>query len=59
MVKNVEEKDIYTHNHGDRVRDYSIKIAKVLNLSNEKIENTAFASLLVMMSVKFLYRMKY
>lgn len=45
MVKNVEEKDIYTHNHGDRVRDYSIQIAKVLDLSNERIESITFASL--------------
>jgi HD-GYP domain-containing protein (c-di-GMP phosphodiesterase class II) len=45
MVKNVEKKDTYTHNHGDRVRDYSIKIAKALALSNERIESTAFASL--------------
>jgi HD-GYP domain-containing protein (c-di-GMP phosphodiesterase class II) len=45
MVKNVEEKDIYTHNHGDRVRDYSLKIAKILGLSSDRLENIVFASL--------------
>ena len=44
MVKNVEEKDIYTHNHGERVRDYSLKIAEILGFSSEKLENIAFAS---------------
>ncbi|MBK5242210.1 HD domain-containing phosphohydrolase [Clostridium sp.] len=45
MVKSVEEKDIYTHSHGERVRDYSINIAKILGLSSERLENIAFASL--------------
>lgn len=45
MIKNVEEKDIYTHNHGNRVRDYSIKIAKILGLSCESLESIIFASL--------------
>ncbi len=45
MIKNVEEKDIYTHNHGNRVRDYSLKIANILGLSSERIENIVFASL--------------
>jgi HD-GYP domain-containing protein (c-di-GMP phosphodiesterase class II) len=44
MVKNVEEKDIYTHNHGERVRDYSLKIAEILGFSSERLENIAFAS---------------
>jgi HD-GYP domain-containing protein (c-di-GMP phosphodiesterase class II) len=45
MVKNVEEKDTYTHNHGLRVRDYSIKIAEILGFSSERLESIAFASL--------------
>jgi len=45
MNKNVEEKDIYTRNHGVRVRDYSIKIAKILGFSCERLENIVFASL--------------
>jgi HD-GYP domain-containing protein (c-di-GMP phosphodiesterase class II) len=45
MIKNVEEKDIYTHNHGNRVRDYSIKIAKILGLASESLESIIFASL--------------
>ena len=44
MVKNVEEKDIYTHNHGERVRDYSIKMAVILGFSSERLESIAFAS---------------
>jgi HD-GYP domain-containing protein (c-di-GMP phosphodiesterase class II) len=45
MNENVEEKDIYTHNHGVRVRDYSLKIAKILGFSSERLENIVFASL--------------
>ena len=45
MNKNVEEKDIYTRNHGVRVRDYSLKIAKILGLSSGRLENIVFASL--------------
>lgn len=45
MNKNVEQKDIYTRNHGVRVRDYSLKIAKILGLSSERLENIVFASL--------------
>lgn len=45
MNRDVEEKDIYTRNHGVRVRDYSLKIAKTLGLSSERLENIVFASL--------------
>lgn len=45
MVKNVEEKDIYTHEHGMRVRNYSLKIAEILGFSSERLENIIFASL--------------
>jgi HD-GYP domain-containing protein (c-di-GMP phosphodiesterase class II) len=45
MVKSVEAKDIYTHNHGERVRYYSIKIAEILGFSSERLESIVFASL--------------
>jgi putative nucleotidyltransferase with HDIG domain len=45
LSKRVQEKDVYTHGHGERVTDYAIKIANKLNLSKEKIENIGFASL--------------
>jgi HD-GYP domain-containing protein (c-di-GMP phosphodiesterase class II) len=45
LAKKVEEKDIYTHGHNKRVKDYSVKIANKLNLSKEIIENILFASL--------------
>lgn len=40
-----QEKDLYTHNHGDRVKDYSVAMASKLGLSKESVENIAFASL--------------
>ncbi len=41
----VEEKDIYTHGHITRVKDYALKIGNKMRLSKEKIENIGFASL--------------
>ncbi|WP_432667255.1 HD domain-containing protein [Wukongibacter baidiensis] len=40
-----QKKDLYTHNHGDRVKDYSVAIGNKLGLSKESVENIAFASL--------------
>jgi putative nucleotidyltransferase with HDIG domain len=45
LAQEVEKKDIYTHNHIQRVRDYSLKIANKLNLSKEMTENIVFAAL--------------
>jgi HD-GYP domain-containing protein (c-di-GMP phosphodiesterase class II) len=45
MIKNVEEKDVYTHNHGNRVREYSLKIAEILGLSTDRLESLIFAAL--------------
>ncbi len=45
LSKKVEEKDMYTHGHTKRVKDYAIKIGSNLNLSKEKIENLGFAAL--------------
>lgn len=45
LANSIEEKDIYTHGHIQRVKDYGIKIGNKLNLSKEKIENIGFASL--------------
>lgn len=38
ILKRVEEKDIYTHNHGKRVQEYSVAIAKKLKLPNDRME---------------------
>lgn len=45
LLKKSEEKDVYTHKHGNRVQDYSVKIAKKLGLSNEINYSLALASL--------------
>ncbi|MGO1369280.1 HD-GYP domain-containing protein [Senegalia sp. (in: firmicutes)] len=45
ISKKSQEKDMYTHNHGERVQKYSIEIANKLKLSNDMIERIAFASL--------------
>ncbi|NLP50418.1 HD-GYP domain-containing protein [Bacillus sp. RO1] len=44
IAKQVEEKDKYTYKHSDRVANYSIRIAKKLNLSKERLENLRIAS---------------
>lgn len=41
----VEEKDIYTHGHISRVKEYALKIGNKMRLSEETIENIGFASL--------------
>lgn len=45
LANDVEEKDIYTHGHISRVKDYGLKIGNKLRLSKEKIENIGFAAL--------------
>lgn len=45
IAKEVEIKDVYTHGHSMRVKDYSVMIANKLNLSKERIENLTYASL--------------
>lgn len=45
LANEVEEKDIYTHGHNNRVKDYSLKIANKLRLSKEKVENIGLAAL--------------
>jgi HD-GYP domain-containing protein (c-di-GMP phosphodiesterase class II) len=45
MTRNVEEKDSYTHGHGLRVRNYSLKIAELLSLSGDRFENIIIAAL--------------
>lgn len=45
LANSVEEKDIYTHGHIQRVKDYGIKIGSKMKLSKEKIENIGFAAL--------------
>lgn len=45
LANSVEEKDIYTHGHIQRVKDYGIRIGNKMRLSKEKIENIGFAAL--------------
>lgn len=45
LAKEVEIKDMYTHSHIQRVRDYALKIANKLNLTKEMTENIVFAAL--------------
>ncbi|MBS4538432.1 HD domain-containing protein [Clostridium sp. D2Q-11] len=45
ISKRSQKKDMYTHNHGDRVQTYSIEIANRLKLSDDEVERIAFASL--------------
>lgn len=45
VVKQVEEKDQYTFQHSARVQEYSIRVAKELQLSKETVENLYFASI--------------
>ena len=45
LSNSVEEKDIYTHGHIQRVKDYGLKIGNKMRLSKERIENIGFASL--------------
>ena len=45
IVKQIEQKDKYTYQHSARVQTYSIRLAKQLQLSKEKLENLYFASL--------------
>jgi len=45
LSKKSQEKDMYTHNHGDRVGRYSIEIANKLKLSDDMVERIAYASL--------------
>ncbi|HOB19282.1 MAG TPA: HD domain-containing phosphohydrolase [Candidatus Atribacteria bacterium] len=45
LADKVSEKDRYILEHNRRVRDYALKIAGKLNLSKERSENLAFASM--------------
>ncbi len=45
LLKKSEEKDVYTHKHGNRVQDYSVKIASKLGLSKEINYTISLASL--------------
>ncbi len=45
ISKKSQKKDMYTHDHGSRVQQLSIKISNALNLNNDKVENIGFASL--------------
>jgi HD-GYP domain-containing protein (c-di-GMP phosphodiesterase class II) len=45
MVKRVEEKDMYTNNHGERLGEYVLKIGEKLNLPKDKFESLYYAAL--------------
>lgn len=45
LLTKIEIKDLYTHSHGKRVRDYSTMIGKKLGLSEARLEKLVFASL--------------
>ncbi len=45
MVKSVEEKDFYTHSHGQRVQKYARAIADRLGFKGQQLENILYASL--------------
>lgn len=45
LLRKSEDKDIYTHKHGNRVQDYSVKIGSKLGLSTEINYTLALASL--------------
>lgn len=46
MVKSIEARDPYTSGHSRRVKEYAIKIAKLLNLSPVEVEKIGTAALL-------------
>lgn len=45
LIKSVMEKDMYTHEHNNRLHGYSMQIAKKFNLSGEKMDNLLFAAM--------------
>jgi putative nucleotidyltransferase with HDIG domain len=46
LAKTIEAKDPYTHGHSQRVREYAMLIASLLNLSSEEVETVGKAALL-------------
>jgi len=44
VVKQVEEKDNYTYQHSCRVQEYSFKIARMLKLSKDRLEDLYFST---------------
>ncbi|HEY2066629.1 MAG TPA: HD-GYP domain-containing protein [Gemmatimonadaceae bacterium] len=46
MVKSIEARDPYTSGHSRRVKEYAIKIAKLLGLSQAEVETIGTAALL-------------
>jgi putative nucleotidyltransferase with HDIG domain len=46
LSKTIEARDPYTSGHANRVLDYSVKLAKEIGLSDEKVQNIRTAALL-------------
>lgn len=45
LATQVEEKDLYTHGHIERVKEYALKIGESLHLSGDSIEALGFAAI--------------
>lgn len=45
MMKIVEKKDMYTHSHGVRLKDFSIRIGEMMKLSQKKLDMLYYSSL--------------
>jgi len=45
IIQQIINKDLYTHEHNNRLHNYSIKIAEKLNLSEDNMEKLVFAAL--------------
>ena len=45
MINQVEDKDYYTHSHGNRVQEYATKIAEKLGITGDQFERLMYASL--------------
>jgi putative nucleotidyltransferase with HDIG domain len=46
MVKSIEARDPYTSGHSRRVKDYAVKIAKLIGLNQSEVEKVGTAALL-------------
>ncbi len=46
LSKTIEAKDKYTCGHANRVKEYAVKLARVMNLTSKQVENIETAALL-------------
>ncbi|MDF2532492.1 MAG: hypothetical protein K0Q65_2073 [Clostridia bacterium] len=45
LIRSIMEKDMYTHEHNNRLHRYSMQIGRKLNLSSEKMDKLLFAAM--------------